>query len=70
MHLILIGHEQITHLLDEPDRIKEEQMAMCEIDKQMTSLRQDASSHSTTLARLMHEDFAIDVAAAWQRYRM
>lgn len=64
---IVIGHEQVTKLLSEPDRVKEEEMAMGEIRKQMESLKQDASSHTNTLSRLMHEDFAIDVAAAWQR---
>ena len=61
------GQEQVTRLLEEPDRIKEEQMSMAEIEKQMLALKQDASNHSVTIAKLMHEDFAIDVAAAWQR---
>ena len=43
-------------------------MSMVEIEKQMVALKQDASNHSLAIAKLMHEDFAIDVAAAWQRY--
>ena len=42
-------------------------MSMAEIEKQMLALKQDASNHSVAIAKLMHEDFAIDVAAAWQR---
>lgn len=64
---IVTGHDQTIRLLKEPDRVKEEGMAMLEIKKQMESLKQDASSHTNYLSRLMHEGFAIDVAAAWQR---
>lgn len=61
------GQEQIVRLIDEPDRVKEEEMKISEASKSISTLKQDAAAHSGRLASVMHEELPADVAASLQR---